>query len=224
MRVFNYAFFLTFVLSAFHSLGLAAPKKQQSVNSRDFQVAEEQDSADKNPVSRTESTQLAYPKGQGKTQIDSEESKSKLRAHKIRGKKDIGFHLGILNGDAQEISQNLSTQYYGITYIYNDHELSSWDFNLEVSAKNIVQLHYARRIYFEPDYIFKSYYKYGLSNFVSSSDLTAALINFRHFKVFGALGFADLFEKDRHIYSEIAAGYGQAGLVWWLHVGYAINF
>lgn len=212
MRLFINLFFLTFVLMPIASNSNPSPKSKQ--NSQNYEYFEDEEIGVQDP-SKTESTQMGYPKG--KRQIPLATPKRP----QLRGPQDFGAHVGLMGGDIQDSGQKVSTTYLGLAYLRNDpNHKASWDFHLEIGGENIVGLIGGRRWYFDRDDFFKSFYKVAIGNYVKSGEMIAGLIHFRHFKILGIFGVADLFEMNRKVYAEAGVGYGEAGLMTQLHVGY----
>lgn len=145
-----------------------------------------------------------------------------------------GVHVGFLSG--QTVSQETPSQSPTLglvlfldqirasSLLSDDSRFKNDDLELNVQFDRLINLGYSRKWFWDEEDSQRPYLKVGLFNHIDSSDLIAGFINFQHFKIRSALGFADFWKTHERFYLEIAVSWGQTGVAADLHFGHTFRY
>ena len=119
----------------------------------------------------------------------------------------------IISGNPTDSNNAVLLSGAGIHWVRHHEIDQSLDFGITLLERAFLVAEFSKRYHLCGKDCGNSYWKWGIDNYMLSSDFLATLVNINHMKMIVNYGYEDLFENNKWIHAEIGAGYGLQGAV-----------
>lgn len=178
-------------------------------------------------MDRTSSTELIYPAGT-ELQDSQIQNFAKKIPDTIHKEPNFGLQLGYLTGST--VTSSTTTQPFslgGLFFLDEKNQVKYYftQFEFNIQTDQTANISIAKRWpWLKYEDKMQPYFIGGVVNYMDANAGLAGVINLGHMKIRAGLGLSDLMNAHQRYYTEMAIGWGLAGMVIDLKIGQTFSF
>lgn len=170
------------------------------------------------PAEWTESVDISRPPGQ--QDVTAPRTRQVVASRIPR--KDLSWqvNVGYLSGSFTQKDLAESATFIGGMAVWRHRKDAAWDFNLDLTTSPWIRYGVGRRTDLDVAIQGLPYWRLGVIQTVPSGKLLSGFVDLEKVKAMGAVGFADLGDRNQAFNAEFGAGWGMTGLALQIQLGW----